>query len=146
MAHLMGLSLKAIKSYEQGWRTIPSYVEREILFLVTKKFETLEQKKPCWIVNKCPNHIKSACPAWEFKLGTLCWLVNGSICNGRAQQKWAKKLEDCRNCSAFPAVLKSISQIQDTQQFEAVSGPQIDLECKTRTDEKVRHSNHMSAF
>jgi DNA-binding transcriptional regulator YiaG len=123
MAHLMGLSLKAIKSYEQGWRAIPSYVEREILFLVSKKFEILKQKKSCWTVNKCPAHIKSVCPAWEFKLGTLCWLVNGSICNGTKHKRWTQKIKDCRNCDAFPVVLKSLGQPQDAQEFDALSRP-----------------------
>ncbi|MBW1725430.1 MAG: helix-turn-helix transcriptional regulator, partial [Deltaproteobacteria bacterium] len=30
MAQLLGVSLKAVHSYEQGWRSVPSYVERQV--------------------------------------------------------------------------------------------------------------------
>jgi DNA-binding XRE family transcriptional regulator len=36
MAELLGTSLKAIHSYEQGWRTVPVHVERQIFFLVSR--------------------------------------------------------------------------------------------------------------
>ncbi len=36
LAQLMGISIKAIHSYEQGWRKIPHHVERQALFLLYK--------------------------------------------------------------------------------------------------------------
>jgi len=30
LAELLGTSLKAVTSYEQGWRTVPAYVERQV--------------------------------------------------------------------------------------------------------------------
>jgi DNA-binding XRE family transcriptional regulator len=33
MSHLLGTSLKAIQSLEQGWRKVPGYIERQMLFL-----------------------------------------------------------------------------------------------------------------
>lgn len=30
MAQLLGVSIKAIHSYEQGWRTVPGAVERQV--------------------------------------------------------------------------------------------------------------------
>ena len=33
MARLLGLSIKAVHSYEQGWRKIPGSVERQVFFL-----------------------------------------------------------------------------------------------------------------
>jgi DNA-binding transcriptional regulator YiaG len=39
MAQLLGTSLKAIHSYEQGWRTVPVHVERQIFFLVSRQKE-----------------------------------------------------------------------------------------------------------
>lgn len=32
LAALLGVSLKAIHSYEQGWRSIPSHIERQVFF------------------------------------------------------------------------------------------------------------------
>jgi len=34
MAQLLGTSLKAIQSFEQGWRNIPVHIERQMLFLL----------------------------------------------------------------------------------------------------------------
>ena len=34
LAQLLGTSLKAIQSFEQGWRRIPVHVERQVLFLL----------------------------------------------------------------------------------------------------------------
>ena len=36
IAPLLGVSQKAIHSYEQGWRNIPPHVERQMLFLLSK--------------------------------------------------------------------------------------------------------------
>ena len=108
LAHLMGISVKTIKSYEQGWRTIPLYAQREVLLLVSIKFEALAKREPCWVINDCPEDRKSACPAWEFNLGRLCWLVKGSVCNGGARKRWIYQTGHCKNCNAFPAILKNI--------------------------------------
>jgi predicted transcriptional regulator len=32
MSQLLGVSVKAIYSYEQGWRSIPTHVERQMFF------------------------------------------------------------------------------------------------------------------
>ena len=54
MAELLGTSLKAIHSYEQGWRTVPVHVERQILFLISRLALKGKKQKPCWVVKKCP--------------------------------------------------------------------------------------------
>ena len=36
MAQLLGTSLKAVHSYEQGWRQIPTHVERQLFFLLSR--------------------------------------------------------------------------------------------------------------
>jgi len=37
MAELLRSSAKAVQSYEQGWRSIPAHVERQVLFLLVMK-------------------------------------------------------------------------------------------------------------
>ena len=34
LSELLGMSLKTIHSYEQGWRTIPNHIEKHIYFLL----------------------------------------------------------------------------------------------------------------
>ena len=102
IAQLLGTSLKAIHSYEQGWRTIPSHAERQILYLAAKKFG---EGKKCWIVKRCPPGQRKQCPAYEFNSGDLCWFINGTICGCREQDTWKKKITICRQCEAFEQIL-----------------------------------------
>ena len=47
MALLLGTSIKAIHSYEQGWRSVPPYAERQMFFLVSRLAENRKRRKPC---------------------------------------------------------------------------------------------------
>lgn len=105
MAELLGTSLKAVHSYEQGWRRIPLHAERQILFLFSRKGKKMKKIKPCWSIKKCPAGQKRKCPAWEFRAGRLCWFINGTICEGAVQLDWGEKIEICRQCKVFTTFL-----------------------------------------
>jgi DNA-binding XRE family transcriptional regulator len=100
MAQLLGSSIKAVQSMEQGWRNIPTHTERQILFLLAKK-KGHRIKKPCWVQKDCPKERREDCPAWEFRCGDLCWFINGTICKGEPQQSWEKKIRKCRRCNVY---------------------------------------------
>jgi DNA-binding XRE family transcriptional regulator len=104
MAKLLGTSLKSIQSFEQGWRNIPVHIERQMLFLFAMKRNREGQRKPCWIIKKCPMKIRKTCPAWEFHSGDLCWFINGTICHGYAQENWSEKMASCRHCTVFQSI------------------------------------------
>ena len=104
MAQLLGTSLKAIHSYEQGWRTIPPAVERQMYFLVARVNNNGKTGKPCWKIKNCPPELKKQCPAWEFKSGNLCWFINGTICEGSIHDKWNDKMKICRSCEVFTSI------------------------------------------
>ncbi len=101
MSQLLGTSLKAIHSYEQGWRTIPPAVERQLFFLVSRISNSPNGNKPCWRIKKCAAKQKKQCPAWEFKSGNLCWFINGTICDGDVYNNWEEKMKVCRSCEVF---------------------------------------------
>jgi len=101
MAQLLGTSIKAIHSYEQGWRSVPVAVERQVYFLVANQRESLKVRKACWTIKKCPPNRKRMCPAWEFSAGKMCWFINGTICGGEPQKNWREKMDMCRQCEAF---------------------------------------------
>jgi DNA-binding XRE family transcriptional regulator len=105
MAQLLGVSNKAIQSFEQGWRKIPVHIERQSLLLLSLKGSHIFGNSPCWTVRKCPAKIREKCPAWEFKAGNLCWIINGTICHGSVQKSWAKKIELCRKCEVLQPLL-----------------------------------------
>jgi len=96
---LLGVSLKAIQSYEQGWRVIPAHAERQILFFAALK--NRKGRKNCWGIKNCPAEQKVNCPAWQFKVGKLCWFINGTICHGKSHKNWKEKIKFCRQCDVF---------------------------------------------
>ena len=105
MSELLGTSLKAIHSYEQGWRTIPIHVERQIYFLLFRFEQKSKGIKPCWTVKKCTPEQRRLCPAWEFESGDLCWFINGTVCEGTVQKNWKEKMKICRDCEVFTSIL-----------------------------------------
>jgi DNA-binding XRE family transcriptional regulator len=104
MAELLVSSVRTIQSYEQGWRTIPADVERQILFLLSMKGSGKGQKS-CWTKKKCPPERRMSCPAWEFRAGKFCWFINGTMCAGKSQQDWHAKMKICRSCEVMTSFL-----------------------------------------
>lgn len=107
MAELLGTSVKAVHSYEQGWRKVPAHVERQVYFLATRRQGHARRQKSCWTLKKCPTERKKMCPAWEFQAGDLCWFINGTICEGTVQADWNKKMKMCRNCEVLEQSLNT---------------------------------------
>jgi DNA-binding XRE family transcriptional regulator len=105
MAQLLGVSLKAVHSYEQGWRKVPASVERQMYFLLSRKISTTTAPKPCWKIRKCNAETKKNCPAWEFRSGDLCWFINGTVCDGNVHKDWRQKMTVCRSCEVFRSQL-----------------------------------------
>ena len=102
LAQLLGVSIKAIHSYEQGWRKIPHHVERQLLFLLSRTI--MNKNGPadkCWEILDCPENRQEQCPAYEFRSGDMCWFINGTKCSGQAHKSWADKMEECRTCRVF---------------------------------------------
>ncbi len=106
LAKLLGTSLKAVSSYEQGWRSIPAHVERQLYFLVSRKAEINGEQENCWDIKKCPEEKKLKCPAWEFHSGKFCWFINGTICEATTQINWDEKIKICRKCPVMKNILK----------------------------------------
>lgn len=108
MARLLGLSVKAVHSYEQGWRKIPCSVERQVFFLYSRRRDTHCRPIVCWLVKDCPPNRKLKCPAWEFRCGHLCWFISGTFCRGSAQKSWKDKITICRNCEVFLSLFEEV--------------------------------------
>ena len=98
MAVLLGTSLKAVSSSEQGWRGIPTHVERQMLFLLSQKARNHQPRKNCWETKRCPDRKRKRCPAYEFDAGQFCWFINGTMCESTAKSSWEEKITVCRQC------------------------------------------------
>ena len=105
LAKLLCVSPKTIQSFEQGWRKIPAYISRQLLFLLSLKTSSNENIGPCWEIKGCPVEWRENCSAWEFKAGNLCWFINGTFCRGQNQECWDKKLEACWECEVFLSMI-----------------------------------------
>jgi len=105
IAQLLAVSLKAVQSFEQGWRNIPAHVERQALFLLAMK-QAQDGAKPCWDIQDCPGEVREKCPAWEFQSGHLCWFISGTICHGEVRGDWESKMKICRQCKVFNSMLQ----------------------------------------
>lgn len=105
LAELLGTSLKAIHSYEQGWRSVPAHAERQLFFLLSRMRGANKGQRSCWTIKKCPAERKKECPAWEFHAGRLCWFINGTICEGVVQKNWQDKMKICRSCEVLSSLL-----------------------------------------
>ncbi len=108
MAQLLGTSLKAVQSFEQGWRKVPVHIERQALFLLAMKGGEGRPAEPCWDVLRCPMETRLNCPAWEFQSGHLCWFINGTICHGQVHGTWREKIEACRKCDVLRSILPAL--------------------------------------
>ncbi len=106
MSQLLGTSLRGVQSFEQGWRRIPVPIERQVLFLWALKKKTDREVRPCWQIRGCPAQTYQSCPAWEFNTGQFCWFISGTICRGKVQESWSKKMRVCRRCPVFAANMK----------------------------------------
>lgn len=99
LASLLGISVRAVQSYEQGWRSCPPYVQKLaglLMYLDWRK--THARVQPCWKVRNCPQDKRRTCAAAQFKNGEFCWIITGNCCDGKKQKSWAAKLANCIQC------------------------------------------------
>jgi hypothetical protein len=124
MAELLGVSAKAVQSYEQGWRHMPPHVEQHVLFqAILHRHPDLRKIPRCWSLNKCSTEIRKRCPSAKLKLPGLCWFITGTLCHGKPGGSWAAKRESCLECKVMESLLKSdpgVSQ-RDDLRFEPVA-------------------------
>jgi DNA-binding XRE family transcriptional regulator len=81
LAELLGLSQKAIESYEQGWRNVPAHVERMLYFLLFKLNDAaIADAEPCWESTGCPEERRESCVAYVAREGRFCWFFTGKLC------------------------------------------------------------------
>lgn len=109
LALLLCVSLKSLQSFEQGLRHVPTYIERQILLLLSlKRMSSDTIITPCWEIKNCPDEWRENCIVWELKARHFCWFINGTFCQGRMQESWTKKNELCRECEVYQSMLPAI--------------------------------------
>ncbi|MCL2457264.1 MAG: helix-turn-helix transcriptional regulator [Desulfobulbus sp.] len=103
LAELLGVSLKAVQSYEQGWRSIPFHVERQLYFLAANQQNSGQpSRKDCWAIKRCVH--KKECSAWEFQAGRCCWFHGSTRGAGAIAKDWKEKMTICRKCEVLASL------------------------------------------
>jgi DNA-binding XRE family transcriptional regulator len=105
LARLLCISPKAVQSYEQGWRRVPTGIERQALLLASLKATADRVVQPCWEIKDCPPDWRENCIVWEYKVKLFCWFVNGTYCQGRVQAGWEEKITICQQCEIFQSLV-----------------------------------------
>jgi hypothetical protein len=97
MARALRVSIRAVQSYEQGWRTLPVPLAVQLLTLLAVYKGNAESLTPCWKQTGCPADARSKCPSFRVTGGRYCWLVAGDTCGGRVRAAPAAPLR-CLSC------------------------------------------------
>lgn len=108
MARLLCVSARTIQSFEQGWRTVPASIERQVLFLLSLKRSSSQNHNTCWEMLECPAEWRGNCTAWEFKAGYFCWFINGTFCQGKMQRNWHEKVKLCQECEVYKSMMQTV--------------------------------------
>lgn len=107
LADVLGVSVKAVESYEQGWRRVPANIERILYFLLFKLNEdSLQGEEDCWVATKCPDSQRENCVAALAKEGRFCWFFTGRLCSTAARGE----AESCYSCSVFARLLERVNE------------------------------------
>jgi DNA-binding XRE family transcriptional regulator len=106
-AALLGLSAKAVQSYEQGFRRVPAHVQRKAALLLYLRWRQEHGAPgPCWTASPCGPQAQARCPAFKLQAGDLCWMLTGTVCSGTPRESPAAKLARCQKCAVMSRWLR----------------------------------------
>lgn len=80
LANALGVSVKAVQSYEQGWRDVPVRVMIQLVVLLALYRKHSMDDVPCWEIRHCDVELKEKCAAFTIGKGQFCWFVGNQEC------------------------------------------------------------------
>lgn len=80
LARALGVSTKAIQSYEQGWREVPVRLMMQLLILLALYRRQSMQEVPCWKIKRCKADLRKRCMGYTVGRGQFCWFVGVEEC------------------------------------------------------------------
>jgi transcriptional regulator with XRE-family HTH domain len=110
LAGLLGMSSRAVQSYEQGWRHPSPAAQRLLLLLLIAQRRGISfPTQCCWKAMDCRSELRDRCAAYRSRQGHLCWFLTGTFCAGERTKTWAEKWRKCRRCSFMRDLLRKSS-------------------------------------
>ncbi|MFO7936798.1 MAG: helix-turn-helix domain-containing protein [Kiritimatiellia bacterium] len=101
LSKALGISIRAVQSYEQGWRKVPTHIMVQMLVLAAA-YHSKTARKPCWEIMKCHPEWLKKCPCYKTD-GKLCWLVTGGQSAPRKGED--TDIEVCLKCPVVQEIL-----------------------------------------
>jgi transcriptional regulator with XRE-family HTH domain len=116
LALYLGVSIRAIQSSEQGWRTLSPALERLLLLLLlTKRHGDQLHQLTCWTSRQCSPDRCAECIIYSSRQGYLCWLLTGNRCHEHTMQHYHEKLAHCTQCAFFQQLFSLDTFIHSTE-------------------------------
>ena len=111
LAAMVGISVRAIQSYEQGWRHPSGMVERVLLLLlIAHRNGDMLASRRCWEQKNCALEIRNRCIAYVTRQGHLCWFFTGTLCEGKRKASLSDKMRTCMECGVMQVLLHPSQQ------------------------------------
>ena len=102
LAAALGISEKAVQSYEQGWRKTPVRVMMQLLVLLA--IHRRMDDVPCWDIVDCPHPRRDACPSHSIGKGRFCWFIAPEHCHPPTVDT-DKDVLPCMSCPVIQRLL-----------------------------------------
>ena len=105
-AAMLGFSIRAIQSCEQGWRQPSPALEKTALLLyIARQQGAAFGSQACWEAQGCSEEARAACVAYKSSQGHLCWFLHGTLCGATSDGDWEHKRSVCIKCKLFLMLL-----------------------------------------
>ena len=118
LADVLGVSSRAVQSYEQGWRTPPRPVTSHLMTVLALYRDHPMQSPPCWNLTGCTAEKRRRCAACSVGRGRFCWLLSGRACGNRRTSGQAAGPQQCVGCIVMKNLLEG-----PCRQTVACTGP-----------------------
>jgi DNA-binding XRE family transcriptional regulator len=104
LANALGISEKAVQSYEQGWRTVPARVMIQLLVLLALYRKQTLDDIPCWEIRECASEQREQCASFTVGRGQFCWFIGTKDCRPPAS-KTSDTILPCMDCPVIQRLL-----------------------------------------
>lgn len=110
LASALGVSEKAVQSYEQGWRDVPVRVMIQLLVLLALYRKRSLDDIPCWEIRECPPEQRDRCASFTVGRGQFCWFIGSKECH-RPEAADSKLILPCMQCPVVKRLLSGMSRL-----------------------------------
>lgn len=124
-AHFLGVSKKAVESYEQGWRKAPDALWKEFLLIIALKRGYPNGYKRCYEVMRCSPAVREACFCARNMRGLFCWATCQATCM-RHLGGQGQTIKDCLHCPVARQFLGEQPPRRGLLPSRCANGPRYD--------------------